>query len=68
MSHSIIKATLILEIVKMIAEKLKITEKEALDRFYTSKTAQNLSDEETGLYGQSALFIFGLFCEEISGE
>ena len=37
---------------------------EALSRFYKSATAQNLSDEEDGLYGQSALFIFGQFLEE----
>lgn len=32
--------------------------------FYKSATAQNLADEENGLYGQSALFIFGQFLEE----
>ena len=37
---------------------------EALDKFYTSATGASLADDETGLYGQSVLFIFGLFCEE----
>ncbi len=27
-------------------------------------TAQNFADEENGLYGQSALFVFGQFLEE----
>ncbi|MGN0847536.1 MAG: hypothetical protein ACI4RA_09165 [Kiritimatiellia bacterium] len=41
---------------------------EALDRFYRSATAQNLADEENGLYGQSALFIFGQYLEECGGR
>ena len=40
---------------------------EALDKFYTSATGESLADDETGLYGQSVLFIFGLFCEELGG-
>ncbi|MCD8036937.1 MAG: hypothetical protein LUE88_06135 [Clostridiales bacterium] len=64
MAHATIKATLIPEIVRMIAEKYNISEEEALEQFYTSKTAEALSDTDTGLYGQSALYIFGIFCEE----
>ena len=37
---------------------------EALDLFYTSATGASFADDETGLYGQSALYIFGLFVEE----
>jgi hypothetical protein len=33
--------------------------------FYTSATAASLADDETGLYGQSALYIFSLFVAEI---
>ncbi len=66
MAHALIKATLIPEIVRLIAEKYHISGEEAMDEFYTSKTAESLSDTETGLYGQSALFIFGLFCQEKS--
>lgn len=66
MSHATIRATLIPEIARLIADKYNISEKEALDRFYTSKTGANFSDDETGLYGQSVLYIFGLFTEEMS--
>ena len=45
-------------------ERFGISEAEALDRFYKSATAQNLADEENGLYGQSSLFIFGQYLEE----
>ncbi|AEF83169.1 hypothetical protein [Leadbettera azotonutricia] len=64
MAHSLIKAAIIPEIVKLIAEKHAVSEQKALDMFYTSATAASLSDDETGLYGQSALYIFSLFKEE----
>ncbi|MCC8196313.1 MAG: hypothetical protein LIO49_05860 [Ruminococcus sp.] len=66
MAHATIRATLIPEVVRMISEKYNISEEEAMDEFYTSRTAESLSDSDTGLYGQSALFIFGLFCQEKS--
>ena len=63
--HHLIRATIIPEIVRLIAQRFKISEDEALDDFYKSATAQNLADEENGLYGQSALFIFGQYLEEM---
>lgn len=66
MSHATIRATLIPEITRLIADKYNIPENEALDRFYTSETGVSFSDDETGLFGQSALYIFGLFTEEMS--
>ena len=62
--HATIRATLLPEIVRMISEKYNCSEEEAMDRFYDSATGANFSDDETGLYGQSALFIFSLFAEE----
>jgi len=35
-----------------------------LDKFYTSATGASFADDETGLYGQSTLYVFGLYCEE----
>ncbi len=66
--HHLIRATLIPEIARLIARRFGISEEEALDRFYKSATADNLADEENGLYGQSALFIFGQFLEELAME
>ena len=63
--HHLIRATIIPEIVRLIAKRFKISEDEALADFYKSVTAQNLADEENGLYGQSALFIFGQYLEEM---
>ena len=62
--HHLIRATIVPEVAKLIAERFGINEDEALARFYQSATAQNLADEENGLYGQSALFVFGQFLEE----
>ena len=37
---------------------------DALDRFCKSATGRSFSDDETGLYGMSALYSYGLFVEE----
>ena len=63
--HHLIRATIIPEVAKLIAERFSISESEALGRFYKSATSRNLADEENGLYGQSALFIFGQYLEEV---
>ncbi len=65
MNHATTRATIVPEIVRLISEKHNISETEALDKFYTSATGASFADDETGLYGQSALYIFGLFCEEV---
>ena len=66
--HATIRATLLPEIVRMISEKYNCSEEEAMDRFYDSATGASFSDDETGLYGQSALFIFSLFDDEMEGN
>jgi hypothetical protein len=66
MSHGLIKATIIPDIIKLIAEKYVVPEEKAMDMFYTSATAASLDDDETGLYGQSPLYIFSLFVEEMA--
>ncbi|MDR2429064.1 MAG: hypothetical protein LBD62_04585 [Candidatus Margulisbacteria bacterium] len=60
MAHGLVKATLIPEIVSLLENKHSLSEDKALDLFYTSTVAKALSDDETGLYGQSALYIFSL--------
>ena len=67
MNHATTRATILPEIIKMISEKYNISEMNALDKFYTSATGASFADDETGLYGQSALYVFGLFCEELGG-
>ena len=66
--HHFIRAILIPEVARLIAGRFGISEDEALDRFYKSATAETLADEANGLYGQSALFIFGQYLEELAME
>lgn len=68
MEHYLIRATIIPPIVKMITQKYHLTDEEALQSFYKSSTGISLADDETGLYGQSPLYIFGLYVQEKSGD
>lgn len=63
MSHSTIRATLLPEIASLIAKDLNCTQEEALDKFYNSAVGELFCDDNTGLYGQSALYIASLFME-----
>ena len=64
--HATIRAVLLPEVVRLIADEYGWTEDEAMDRFYGSATGASFSDDETGLYGQSPNYIFGLFEQEMS--
>ena len=64
MGHYLIRATIIPRIVEYIQEKYQMSESDALRVFYHSATAESLADDETGLFGQSPLYIFGLFMDE----
>ncbi len=68
MAHALVRAINIPVIVRLISENMKVSEDEALDAFYRSATAKSYADDETGLYGQSALYIYGLFCDEKNVE
>lgn len=68
MEHFLIRATIIPEIIKLISKEYHISEQEALKLFYSSKTAESLCDNETGLYGQSPYYIFSLFLQEKSQD
>ena len=66
--HNLVRATVIPEIVRLLCHYYNIDEDEALKRFYESATGANFADDETGLYGQSALHIAGLFIIEKDGS
>jgi hypothetical protein len=65
MAHGLIKAVIIPEVIRLITEKYSVNEEKSLDMFYCSATAASLDDDETGLYGQSPLYIFSIFNNEI---
>lgn len=65
MPHHLYNSTVIPEIIELISKHYNIDEKTAMDNFYKSKTLKALNDKETGLYGQSALFIFSIYQNEL---
>lgn len=64
MNHSTTRATILPQIIQMIMTYEHLTEDEALKAFYCSATGASFADDETGLYGQSPNFIFGLYLDE----
>ena len=65
MDHSITRATILPVIIKLIMDDYHMDENTALQSFYNSATGAAFADDETGLYGQSPLFIFGLYRQEV---
>jgi len=45
-------------------EHFKCEENTALKLFYESHIGKCYADDSTGLYGQSAAYVFSLFCDE----
>ena len=64
MKHVLAKTILISQTVELIAKKYKISIEEARNKFYSSYVAELLDDDETGLYGESALYLLSLFNKE----
>ena len=64
MDHFLTRATIIPKVIELIKKEYRISEQEALDKFYRSATSAALADDETGLYGQSPYYIFSLFLQE----
>lgn len=63
MEHVLSKTILITQTVELIAKKYKLTIEEARDRFYKSDVVRMLDDDNTGLYGESALYLLSLYDE-----
>jgi len=64
MSRALYNATVLPEVVRLMKEHYQISEEDALEKVYESETMKALNDPETGLYGQSALFIYSLLLNE----
>ncbi len=65
MDHLLVKIILITNVIELISEKYKITLDEARDRVYLSGVVELIQDDETGLYGESALYIFSIYEKKI---
>ena len=64
MPHGTIRAATLTAIVRLIAEKYSVSDDEAIKLFYKSHIGACYADDDSGLYGQSALYVFSLFQEE----
>ena len=54
------------DIIAYISEDEKIEYDEAIDRFYRSATFSKLTDMETGLYRESAAYLYELYKAELA--
>ena len=61
MEHVLAKTILITQTSELIANKYKLSIEAARDRFYESNVPEMLDDDETGLYGSSALYLLSLY-------
>ena len=61
MNHVLSKTILISQTIELIANKYKLSIEEARDNFYKSNVVELLDDDETGLYGESALYLLSLY-------
>ena len=64
MEHVLAKTLLITNVVELIADKYKLSLSDARDEIYSSDLINLIDDDETGLYGESPLFVFSLFEKE----
>ena len=61
MEHVLAKTILISKVIELIADKYKISVEDARNEFYLSEVAALIDDDETGLYGESPLYVLSLF-------
>lgn len=59
--HDISKTIIAYQTIELIAENYKSGIQDARDKFYNSEVVDLLDDDETGLYGQSALYLLSLY-------
>jgi len=64
MPHGTIRAATLPDIVMLIAKEYGVGDDEATKLFYESHIGACYADDDSGLYGQSALYVFSLFQEE----
>ena len=60
-NHILSKTILISQTIELIAKKYKLSIEESRNRFYQSDVIEMLDDDETGLYGESALYLLSLY-------
>lgn len=64
MAHELSKTILITKVSELIAEEYRISLSKAREMLYFSNVITLIEDDETGLYGESPLYVFSLFQKE----
>ena len=59
--YDISKTIIAYKTIELIAKNYKLSIQDARDKFYNSEVVDLLEDNETGLYGQSALYLLSLY-------
>ena len=65
MGHYQVKALLVEQVIQKIMREYHVGETSAMRMFYTSAVGKLLSNDDSGLYGQSCEYIFSLFDEDM---
>ena len=68
MAHGTIRAATLQMVLGLLMDRFAVDEDTALKMFYESHTGACYADDETGLYGQSALQVFSFFMEEMENN
>ena len=63
--RQIMKDDLAVELVECLINEFHYSPQEALDALYTSETFERLQDDETGIYFQSAGYVYSFLKNEI---
>lgn len=66
MSHQLAKTIIITRVTELITKKYRLSIEEARDRLYQSRLIDLIDDDELGLYGESPLYVFSLYENEVS--
>lgn len=64
MAHELSKTILITKVSELIAEEYRISLSKAREMLYFSNVITLIEDDETGLYGESPLYVFSLLQKE----
>ena len=66
MAHGTIRAVTLKTLIPLIMKHFGCDENNAFKIFYESHIGKCYADDSTGLYGQSAAYMFSLLCQELS--
>lgn len=61
MEHVLSKTILISKVIELISKEERVSLSEARDRLYQSEVISLIDDDETGLFGQSPLYVYGIY-------